>query len=419
MHEGTPESGMSGWEAPDHQNEQHEMTGPTALPPGFEAFRHALYQSTRVRLEPGHRVELVENGRIFDEVVEAIQQATESIHILVFIWRPSEPSERIVEALCERARAGVACRVVVDPVGSQEVRGEHDFNPKVERRLREGGVEVHYFRPLSGRWFGRILGRTHHKLVLVDGRVGFTGGFGIWKSWQGEGDSPEEWRDTNVRVEGPAVHEMQLAFARTWQECGGALLPESCFVAPTDEGNASACFVESAGGPGLSDAERMLRIVFAVARRRLWIANAYFTPPKAILEQLLEKRKQGVDVRVLAAGPVHDWRIVRASQRATYEHMLKGGVRMWEYQPSMLHSKTVLVDDWLSVVGSTNLDALSLHRMREGSLVVADRRLAAKLEQCWGRDLSHSKEITLAHGGRTNPWRRFARRVTQLLATDR
>jgi cardiolipin synthase len=379
------------------------MTGPTALPPGYQAFCHALYQSTRVRMQPGHRVGLVENGAIFDEVVEAIRRATESIHILVFIWRPSEPSDRIVEALCERAHAGVHCRVVVDPVGSQEVRGEHDFNPKVELRLREAGVEVHYFRPLSGRWFGRLFGRTHHKLVILDGKVGFTGGFGIWKSWQGEGDSPEEWRDTNVRVEGRAVHWMQLAFARTWQECGGALLPESCFpeLDPEEAGEVSACFVESAGGSGLSDAERMLRMVFAAARKRLWIANAYFTPPNAILEQLLEKRKQGVDVRVLAAGPVHDWRIVRASQR------------------SMLHSKTVLVDDWLSVVGSINLDALSFHRMREGSLVVADRRLASKLDTCWERDLSHAKEMTLAHGGRTNPWRRFARQATQLLALNR
>jgi cardiolipin synthase len=415
----SPPPGAQGWEAPDSLNRQHEMRGPMELPSGFQAFRHALYQSTRLRLEPGHRVELVENGRIFDEVVEAIRQATESVHILVFIWRPSEPSERIVEALCERARAGVACRVVVDPVGSEEVRGEHDFNPKVEQRLRDGGVEVHYFRPLSGRWLGRLLGRTHHKLVILDGRVGFTGGFGIWKSWQGEGDSPEEWRDTNVRVEGPAVREMQLAFARTWQECGGALLPERCFPELEHEGEGCAAFVESTGGHGLSDAERMLRMVFAAARRRLWIANAYFTPPKAILEQLLEKRKQGVDVRVLAAGPVHDWRIVRASQRATYEEMLKGGVRLWEYQPSMLHSKTVLADDWLCTVGSTNLDALSLHRMREGSLVVADRRLASKLEQCWERDLAHAKEMTLARGGRTNPWRRFARRVTQLLAVDR
>ncbi|MFY0571371.1 phospholipase D-like domain-containing protein [Archangium lansingense] len=414
-----PPTEAEGWEAPDPLNRQHEMRGPMALPPGFRPFNHAFYQSTRVRLEPGHRVELVENGAIFDELIDAIRQATESVHILVFIWRPSEPSERILEALCERARAGVACRVIVDPVGSQEVRGEHDFNPKVEQRLREGGVEVHYFRPLSGRWLGRLFGRTHHKLVLIDGTVGFTGGFGIWKSWQGEGDSPEEWRDTNVRVEGSAVREMQLAFARSWQECGGALLPESCFPELPHEGEGHAAFVESSGVSGISDAERMLRMVFAEAHERLWIANAYFTPPKAILEQLLEKRKQGVDVRVLAAGPVHDWRIVRASQRSTYERMLKGGVRMWEYQPSMMHSKTVLVDDWLSVVGSTNLDALSLHRMREGSLVVADRRLASKLETCWERDLAHSKEVTLARGGRTNPWRRFARRVTQWLAVDR
>jgi cardiolipin synthase len=421
MNEGPSQPVAQGWEEPAPLHRQHEMTGPAALPAGFEAFNHALYQSTRVRLEPGHRVELVENGAIFDEVVEAIRQATESIHILVFIWRPSEPSDRIVEALCERARAGVHCRVIVDPVGSEEVAGERDFDAKVEQRLREGGVEVHYFRPLSGRWLGRLLGRTHHKLVILDGRVGFTGGFGIWKSWQGEGDSPEEWRDTNVRVEGPAVREMQLAFARAWQECGGALLPESCFPELGPGGDACAGFVESTGGHGLSDAERMLRMVFAVARRRLWIANAYFTPPKAILEQLLEKRKQGVDVRVLAAGPVHDWRIVRASQRATYPELLKGGVRLWEYQPSMLHSKTVLVDDWLSVVGSTNLDALSLHRMREGSVVVADRRLASKLATCWERDLSHSREMSLTRGGggRTNPWRRFARRVTQLLAPDR
>ncbi|OJH42667.1 phospholipase D-like domain-containing protein [Cystobacter ferrugineus] len=419
MQPDTSSSTSARWEAPDTGNDLHEMRGPVALPPGFEAFCHALYQSTRLRLEPGHRVELVKNGVIFEQICETIRQATESVHILVFIWRPSEPSDRIVEALCERARAGVACRVIVDPVGSEEVNGEHDFNPRVEKRLREGGVEVHYFRPLSGRWLGRLFGRTHHKLVIVDGKVGFTGGFGIWKSWQGDGQCPEEWRDTNVRVEGPTVREMQLAFARSWQECGGALLPESCFPRIPRGGDAHATFVESAGVSGISDAERMLRMVFAAARERLWISNAYFTPPNAILEQLLEKRKQGVDVRVLAAGPVHDWRIVRASQRATYEKLLEGGIRIWEYQPSMLHSKTVLADDWLSVVGSTNMDALSLHRMREGSLVVADRRLASHLEEAWSQDMTCAEEITLQRRGRTNPWRRFARRVTQLLAADR
>lgn len=407
------------WEQPDQTNEHNEMRGPVELPPGFQAFCHALYQSTRVKLQSGHKVVLTHNGAIFDDICASISRARESIHIMVFIWRPCEPSDRVVEALCERARAGVACRVIVDPVGSEEVEGDHDFNPHVEKKLREAGVEVHYFRPLSGRWLGRLFGRTHHKLIVVDGKVGFTGGFGIWKSWQGGGVCPEEWRDTNVRVEGPTVREMQLTFARAWQECGGALMPETCFPELAHQGNAHAGFVESSGVSGISDAERMLRMVFAAARERLWISNAYFTPPNAIIDQLLEKRKQGVDVRVLAAGPVHDWRIVRASQRATYEKLIRGGVRIWEYQPSMMHSKTVLVDNWLSVVGSTNLDALSLHRMREGSLVIADRRMADQLEKGWDRDMQCSKEMTLHQGGRTNPWRRFARRVTQLLALDR
>jgi cardiolipin synthase len=413
-----PKPGAYGWADPKGLI-HHEMRGPMHLPPGLQAFSHALYQSTRVRMQPGHRIRLIENGAIFDDIVEAIRGATKSVHIAVFIWRPSEPSERIIEALLERARAGVACRVVVDAVGSEEVKGDHDFDVKVEPQLRAGGVEVHYFRLLSGRWLGRFAGRNHHKLVVVDGEVGFTGGFGIWDSWTGNGDKPDDWRDSNVRFEGPAVSELQLAFARLWQESGGALLPESDFPEPSEDGPCQAAFIESIGASGISEIERMHRLVFAAARRRLWITNAYFTPPNAVLEQLLAKRRQGVDVRILAAGPIHDWAIVRASQRATYERMLLGGVRIWEYQASMMHAKTVIVDDWLSVVGSTNLDALSFHRMREGSLVIADTEFTSRLEQSWHRDILLSREVEIAHGGRTNPWRRFARRVTQAFSFDR
>jgi cardiolipin synthase len=178
-------------------------------------------------------------------------------------------------------------------------------------------------------------------------------------------------------------------------------------------------FVDSIGKLGITDAERMVRVVIAAARKRLWIANAYFTPPNAVLEQLVHKAHEGVDIRVLAPGPVHDVPIVRASQRSTYERLLKAGVRIWEYQPSMMHAKTLLVDDWLSVVGSTNLDALSLNKLAEGSLVLADEEFARKLERCWDKDMECSWEITLEAGGRTNPWRRFARRATQLIGQDR
>jgi cardiolipin synthase len=398
--------------------ERHQMKGPYRLDPGPDAFSFALFQSVGVGLAPGHALRVIQDGDVFDALVEEIGRARESVHILVYIWRPSPPSDRVIEALTARARDGVRCRIVVDPVGSEEVTGHHDFDEQVEKRLRSAGCEVHYYRLLGNRRFHRMLGRDHQKLAVVDGRVAITGGFGIWKVWQGHGNSPEEWRETSIRVEGPAVRDVQLAFSSSWQEAGGELLPADVFPELAPAGPARAGFVSSTGRPGISDAERMTRLVVAAATRRLWIANAYFTPPDAILRQLEVKARDGVDVRVLAPGPVHDVPLIRASQRSTYERLLRAGVRIWEYQASMLHAKTMLVDDWLSVVGSTNLDPMSLNWLGEGSLVVADSDVAAELERAWPRDLARSREITLRDGGRTGPWRRFARRATLLIARD-
>lgn len=399
---------------------RHTMRGPFRLPPGPDGLSFALRQSVGSELEPGHRVDLVENGEIFSALEREILSARQSIHVLIYIWRPCRASDRLVEALVAKAQQGVAVRVVVDPVGSEEVFGPHDFDQGVEKRLCDAGCEVHYFHLLAGRVLKRLLGREHQKLVVIDGKVGFTGGFGIWEAWEGDGRSPNSWRDTNVRVEGSCVTDLQFSFARAWQESGGALLPDCEF--PRERPNAGesrAAFVSSQGALGISDAERMCRLVIAAATQRLWIANAYFTPPNAILEQLEEKRRQGVEIRVLAPGPVHDVPIIRASQRATYERLLKVGVRIWEYQPSMMHAKTMLVDDWLTMVGSTNLDSLSLTRLGEGSLLVADPRLNTQLTRSWERDLAFSKEMTLSNGGRTGPFKRLSRRLTQALGRDR
>ncbi|WP_225408604.1 phospholipase D-like domain-containing protein [Stigmatella hybrida] len=417
LDEVVPQPGAHGW-SPE-EGRRHEMKGPFHIPKGPDGFSFVLFQSTGVSLQPGHRVDLIENGAVFERMLEDIRKAQQSIHILVYIWRPCDVSDRFVEALRERVSAGVKCRVVVDPVGSEEVRGDKDFDQKVEKRLTECGVEVHYYRPLAGKVLGRLLGRTHQKLVIVDGHVGYTGGFGIWKVWEGDGLEPEQWRDTHIRVEGPSVCQMQLAFSRAWQESGGSLLHPEDLPGPREPGPVRAGFIASAGKLGMTDAERMVRIVIAAARKRLWIANAYFTPPNAIMEQLMHKAHEGVDVRILGPGPVHDVPIIRASQRATYAELLRAGARIWEYQRSMMHAKTLLVDDWLSVVGSTNFDALSLNKLGEGSMVVADEAFAQKLEQGWQRDFEHSREITLTTGGTTNPWRRLARRMTQLVGQDR
>lgn len=417
LDEVVPQPGAHGW-SPE-EGRRHEMKGPFHLPKGPDAFSFVLFQSTGVSLQPGHRVDLIENGAVFERMLEDIRKAQQSIHILVYIWRPCDVSDRFVEALRERVSAGVKCRVVVDPVGSEEVSGDKDFDQKVEQRLTECGVEVHYYRPLAGKVLGRLLGRTHQKLVIVDGHVGYTGGFGIWKVWEGDGLAPEQWRDTHIRVEGPSVCQMQLAFSRAWQESGGSLLHPEDLPGPREPGPVRAGFIASAGKLGMTDAERMVRIVIGSARKRLWIANAYFTPPNAIMEQLIHKAHEGVDVRILGPGPVHDVPIIRASQRATYAELLRAGARIWEYQCSMMHAKTILVDDWLSVVGSTNFDALSLNKLGEGSMVVADEAFAQKLDQGWQRDFQHSREITLTTGGMTNPWRRLARRMTQLVGQDR
>lgn len=368
-------------------NHRHDLRVNETVPTGGDGFAHALYQSVGAEMRHGNAVDLVDDGRIFDVMEEEILRARSSIHIVTFIWRGSAPSDRLVKAILSRTREGVACRVVVDPLGS--IR----FDEDVRLTLSRGGCDVRIFRPVKLSSPFRVALRNHRKILVVDGRSAVTGGFGIWKSWLGNGMKTEEWRDTNVRVRGPAVREMQLAFTENWQEAGGALLPPDVFPELAHEGQVRAAFVRSTGTLTLSAAERMTLLVIAAAKRRIWIENSYFIPSTAIGDMLIEKAKRGVDVRVLAPGRVHDIPPVRAAQRSTYQRLLERGVRIWEYQPSMMHAKTMLVDDRLIVVGSTNLDPLSLKKLEEGSLVAEDMALAMELERRFLVDLTHSAEM--------------------------
>lgn len=352
-------------------------------------FERAFEQTTGIPFEGGNTVELVENGQIFDELERDIGTARQSINIAPFIWRPSPPSDRIVKAVLERTRAGVACRVLVDPFWSAKFREVHDV-------LHRGGCDVREFRPLWANLGPTIFLRNHRRAIVIDDRIAYTGGFGIWRSWEGRGLVPEHWRDTNARVTGPVVRQIQLAFAESWQEVGGKLLPgdELAPVAPT--GHVRAAFVPSAPTPATSKVERMTILMVATAKERLWISNAYFIPSTALCDMLIAKAKAGVDVRVLAPGPVTDVPPIRAAQRSTYERLLAGGVRIFEYAPSMMHAKTMLVDDQLAVVGSANIDPLSNKWMEEGELVVEDPGVNAELARSLERDFTHSLEIRLS-----------------------
>ncbi|HVG60969.1 MAG TPA: phospholipase D-like domain-containing protein [Hyalangium sp.] len=371
-----------------YRNHRHDLRI-RSVPEGPEGVSQAFFQSTGISLEPGHRVELVNNGHIFDAIEEEVRSARSSIHILSYIWRPGEPSDRLIRALRER-QPGVSCRVLVDPMGSLNFEA-------VSPQLTAVGCETRIFRPIQGAIASfdlrRMLARMHRKLVVRDGEVGITGGFGIWRSWDGEARNADEWRDTNIRVWGPAVRQIQQAFAENWLEAGGGFLPPECFPQLAPAGEARAGFVGSTGEHFLSDGRRMTLVAMGAARRRLWIANSYFIPTKDLSDVLILKAKEGVDVRVLVPGRHHDVAPVHAGQRATYARLLEGGVRIWEYELSMMHSKTILADDQLSVIGSTNMDPLSLDWVEEGSLVVEDPELAAELAQSFEQDLVHAREI--------------------------
>ncbi len=295
--------------------------------------------------------------------------------------------QRVCEAVVAAARRGVAVRILVDPVGSPGF--EDDF----EAPLRAAGCEVKYFRPLRKHPLS-ITGRNHRKLVVVDGAVAFTGGFGFGDEWSGDGRSEGHWRDEGVEAEGPVVRQLQLAFAAHWLETGGSLLPAEEFSRARPAGEARACFVTSMDVKGLSSARWVTQIAIAAAQRSLWIANAYFAPPPRIFGALCNRHQAGVDVRLMLPGPYQDHPTVTFLQRRFYPRLASGGVKVYEYQPSMLHSKTMLVDERLVVVGSINLDLLSQEFLEEGSLVVDDRPFAAELARCWGQDLERSKQVT-------------------------
>ncbi len=383
------------WCRPGASDAAYELDVP--VPSSGPGFALALYQTVRAELRPGHEVTLLDNGAVFDALIAELGRARSSIHISMYIWAPGVVSRRLSAALIERARAGIACRIMVDAFGSS------DFPPTIRPALVAAGCEVRIFRPLPGV---DALARNHRKLIVIDGRRAIVGGFGVRDNWLGDGVHGEGWRDSNVLFAGPAVRDAQQAFAANWQEAGGGLLPASTFPelgGTTSEtakgegsanGTATAAFVASAASPVVTEAERLTQLVIAAAHKRLWITNAYVVPSRAIRRLLLRKAAAGVDVRILAPGSKSDSKPAFVAQQELYRDLLAGGIRIWEYAPSMIHSKTMLADDELAVIGSINLDPLSLNKLDEAALVIVDRPIATALARQFETDVTHADERT-------------------------
>lgn len=353
-------------------------------------FGLALYQALGEQLRAGHQVDVLPNGTLFDALETGIREASSSVHVDVYIWQKSKASDRLLTAL-EQRRSGVVCRVVADDLGSPK------FDADIRPRLEKAGCEARVFRP--AQFQVDMIARSHRKVVVIDGKTAFTGGFGIRDEWLGDGVTNEAWRDTNVRFTGPAVLDAQQSFSQHWHEAGGGLLPPDAFpgfdprAAPPTTGPLAAFVASASAGGATSRAERLLRLLIAAAKHRLWIANAYFVPPKDVLDRMKEEAREGVDVRLLLPGKKSDSNISMGYQHVNYGELIAGGIKVYEYEPSMMHAKTMVVDSEISMIGSINFDVLSLNKLEEDALIVQDPAVNARLARDFEQDCTHASVV--------------------------
>ena len=350
----------------------------------------------------GNRARLLQNGDgIFPAMEAAIAGARFSINLEMYIFDDSDVGARFARALAQRARAGVEVRVLVDGFGSSLGR--------LEDELESAGVKVRIYKPLRIYSILRIGNRTHRRILTVDGRVGYCGGVGFDDRWKGDGRNPSEWRDTMIEVEGPVVAQLQHVFAQDWVHTTGEVLNgDKQFPARPRAGNTLAQVIASSRADSISTSKLLLYMAIQAARRSIWIENAYFVPDRQIREGLMAAARRGVDVRIVVPGEHIDFAGIRAAARYQYGELLDAGVAIYEYRPTMMHNKVMVVDRVWSTVGSINFVNRSMKKNAEVNVAIYDREFAASVETMVREDLSRSDVLTKADWKRRGLGARFA-----------
>ncbi len=345
----------------------------------------------------GTKVDILLNGdETFPVMLEAIRSAEKTITFETYIFRRSEVGSRMVEALAERCRAGVRAAILLDAHGSGDVPGEY-----VER-LKEAGCDiVPDFRPLHFWNLPRINKRNHRRIVVVDGRIGFTGGYGIDDSWDGDGRTSGRWRETNVRLEGPIVQQLQAAFQEHWWEATGVLLGGEEYYpyppgAPPDAPVLTQIVRSSPRNENYALYAVFLQAVSA-AQDSILISTPYLLPGEQMTAALMEASQRGVSVTVLVPSVIKEALIeyvVQVSQREDFGTLLDAGIQLYEYFPALLHTKTMVIDGVWSTIGSMNLDNRSMALNDELNVIFYNEEVAARLQDILNEDLTHSRKIT-------------------------
>jgi cardiolipin synthase len=364
-------------------------------------FRRTIDLLAGMGMQDGNSVQVLFNGdQTYPQLWADLRSARQTITLQMYYGNPGKVADTLTNNLIARARAGVRVLFLQDAIGSQNLTEEWQDS------LRAGGVQVAIFRP--PRWYqlDKASNRSHIRVVVVDGHIGWTGGFGIDDKWLGDGRSEESWRDSNVRFMGPAVMQLQATFAAGWAEATGELITGPVFF-PLEQfqsdGDDFGALLHMAPTVGSTPAERFLALSIEGARRTLYVSNSYFVPDDDFRRMLVAAAKRGVDVRILTASEKTDIKTTLYAGRKRYEELLAGGVRDNEYLPSMMQAKRFVIDGIWSSVGTMNFDNRSLAFNDESNLVTFDRRVGAAMDSVFFEDLKHSREIKL-ETFRRRPW---------------
>jgi cardiolipin synthase len=344
---------------------------------------------------PGNRFDVYLNGdEIFPPMLAAIRSARRTISFETYIYWSGNVGKDFADALAERARAGVKVHVLLDWVGSSKM------DQPLLATMEQAGVEVRRFHKPAWYTLNRLNNRTHRKILVVDGVTGFTGGVGIADEWSGHAQDPQHWRDTHFRLIGPAVSQMQAVFADNWLKTTGVVLHGSDYFPKIDAaGDGSAQMFASSPSGGSQSMELMYLLIINAAVHSIDLSAAYFVPDEMSRDTIVAALRRGVRVRIITPGPHTDTETVRRASRALWGDLLAAGAEIYEYQPTMYHSKVLVVDDLLVSVGSTNFDDRSFHLNDEATLNILDATFARRQVEIFARDLALSRRVT------TEDWR--------------
>ncbi len=345
----------------------------------------------------GNKITTLLNGvEIFPAMLEAIKNAKKTITFETYIYWSGDYGKQFAEALAERAKSGIKVHVVIDWYGIDRL------DQSFLGIMRQAGAEVLVFRtpkwydPRRWKSIADVNNRTHRKILVVDGKIGFTGGVGIADEWRGNAESPEHWRDTHYKIEGPVVGELQSAFEDNWLESGGAVLHgNEYFPALPNKGNVKAQAFKGSIGEATANIELMYRLAIASAQHSIKISNAYFLPDKGIVKSLIDAANRGVKIEIIVPGTKTDQNILRLGSRAIWGDLLKAGIKIYEYQPTMYHCKVMMIDDYFVSVGSANFDNRSFRLNDEVNLNIFDAIVAKEQVKNFERDKTQSQEVTL------------------------